>query len=228
MPKLHFCTVILISFMFAACFSVSSADRQPDAPQAKSPVAVSNKKIVLIFGDSLTAGFGLDDPETQAYPAIIQQKIDSLKLPYKVVNGGLSGETSAGGSARIDWLLRQKIEVFVLELGANDGLRGLPVTETRKNLQSIINKVKAKYPNVKILLTGMMVPPNMGEAYSAQFKSVYPALAEKNHVAFLPFLLQHVAGNPDLNQADGIHPTPKGAQIVAQNVWAVLHGLLTP
>lgn len=143
-----------------------------------------------------------------------------------MINGGLSGETSAGGNSRIDWLLRQKIDVFVLELGANDGLRGLPITDTEKNLQAIIDKVKAKYPDVKLVLTGMMVPPNMGADYATSFKAVFPELAKKNKMLFVPFLLQNVAGNRQLNQADGIHPTATGAKIVAQNIWAVLQGAL--
>jgi len=185
----------------------------------------SSAKTVLFFGDSLTAGYGLDDP-SDAFPGVIKNKIDSLKLPYRVVNAGLSGETTAGGNARIAWLLKQKIDIFLLELGANDGLRGIPVDETHKNLQSIIDKVKAKYPQAKIVLLGMQVPPNMGADYSNKFKAVFPALAAKNNISLVPFLLQGVGGVPDLNQGDGIHPTAKGANVVAENVWVVLKGLL--
>jgi acyl-CoA thioesterase-1 len=181
-------------------------------------------KNIVFFGNSLTAGFGVDPSE--AFPARIQEKIDSLSLPYKVINGGLSGETTAGGKERIDWLLRQRVDVFVLELGGNDGLRGIPVTETAKNLQIILDRVKAKYPAAKLMLAGMQVPPNMGSKYAGEFRTVYKQLADKNHIALVPFLLEGVGGIPDLNQPDGIHPTPKGHRIVAENVWEVLKGML--
>ena len=157
---------------------------------------------------------------------MIQHIIDSVKLPYKVVNAGLSGETTAGGLGRIAWVLKQKPDIFVLELGANDGLRGIPVTETSKNLQAIVDNVKSKYPNAKLMLLGMMVPPNMGAAYANDFKTVFPTIANKNKMALVPFLLNGVGGNPNLNQKDGIHPTAQGAKIVAGNVWTVLKGLL--
>jgi acyl-CoA thioesterase-1 len=182
-------------------------------------------KTILFFGDSLTAGYGLDDP-SEAFPGDIAKKIDSLKMPYKVINAGVSGETSAGGNSRIDWTLKQKVDVFILELGANDGLRGIPPNETAKNLQSIIDKVKAKYPDAKLVMLGMQVPPNMGPDYVNKFKAVFPAVATKNKMALVPFLLQGVGGHPDLNQPDGIHPTEKGAKIVADNVWSVLKGEL--
>jgi acyl-CoA thioesterase-1 len=182
-------------------------------------------KTILFFGDSLTAGYGLDDP-SEAFPGNIAKKIDSLKMPYKVINAGVSGETSAGGNSRIDWTLKQKVDVFILELGANDGLRGIPPNETAKNLQSIIDKVKAKYPDAKLVMLGMQVPPNMGPDYVNKFKAVFPAIATKNKMALVPFLLQGVGGHPDLNQPDGIHPTEKGAKIVADNVWSVLKGEL--
>jgi acyl-CoA thioesterase-1 len=187
--------------------------------------ASSTVKTILFFGDSLTAGYGLDDP-SEAFPGVIAKRVDSLKLPYKVVNAGVSGETTAGGNSRIDWILKQKIDVFILELGANDGLRGISPTETTKNLQSIVDKVKAKYPNAKLVLLGMQVPPNMGPDYVNKFKAVFPAIATKNKMALVPFLLQGVGGHPDLNQPDGIHPTEKGAKIVAENVWTVLKGEL--
>src|SRR5579863_2781592 len=140
----------------------------------------SNKKNILFFGDSLTAGYGLDDPTDDAYPAVIQHKIDSLKLPYTVINAGVSGETTAGGLGRIDWVLKQKVSVFILELGANDGLRGIPVEESRMNLHAITDKVKAKYPDAKIILAGMQVPPSMGADYANSFKALFPQLAQKN------------------------------------------------
>jgi len=199
----------------------TSTDTQQQTATKDTTATASNKKGILFFGDSLTAGYGLDDP-SKAFPGVIQQKIDSLKLPYAVINAGVSGETTAGGLARIDWVLKQKIDVFVLELGANDGLRGIPVAETTKNLQSIIDKVKTKYPNAKIVLAGMQVPPSMGHDYITAFKSIFPALAGKNKIALIPFLLAGVGGNPKLNQADGIHPTAEGAKMVANNVWKIL------
>jgi acyl-CoA thioesterase-1 len=203
--------------------NTSSTDTPTKADTAKA--ANTTVKTILVFGDSLTAGYGLDDP-SQAFPGVLQNKIDSAKLPYTIINGGLSGETSAGGKGRIDWLLKQHIDIFVLELGANDGLRGIPVKETTQNLQAIIDKVKAKYPNAKMVMLGMQVPPNMGADYANGFKNIFPQLATKNNMALVPFLLQNVGGIRELNQADGIHPTEEGAKIVAQNVWPVLKSVL--
>jgi acyl-CoA thioesterase-1 len=181
-------------------------------------------KTILFFGNSLTAGYGVEPSE--AFPALIQEKIDSLELPYKVINAGLSGETTAGGKSRIDWILRQPVDVFVLELGGNDGLRGIPIAETSKNLQAIIDRVREKYPNVKIILAGMQVPPNMGRNYASAFRVVFQQLAANNHIELIPFLLENVGGITHLNQNDGIHPNPEGHKIVATNVWKVLQGLL--
>ncbi len=177
-------------------------------------------KVILFFGDSLTAGMGLD--QENAFPAIIQEKIDSLGLEYLVINAGLSGETTASGKNRVSWVLNQNVDIFVLELGANDGLRGVPLEETRKNLQAIIDTVRAKNPETKILLTGMQIPPNMGEEYASGFRKIFPELAKKNDVYLVPFLLEDVGGNPELNQSDGIHPTAEGQKILAENVWDVL------
>jgi acyl-CoA thioesterase-1 len=182
--------------------------------------SIPAKKTIVFFGNSLTAGFGLEP--SQAFPALVQDIIDSLKLNYKVINAGVSGETSSGGLGRIDWILRQPLDVFVLELGGNDGLRGIPLSVTGKKLQAIIDKVKAKYPEAKIVLAGMQIPPNMGQDYTRIFKRIYPELASKNNIALIPFLLEGVGGNPDLNQQDGIHPNAEGAKIVAQNVWKIL------
>jgi acyl-CoA thioesterase-1 len=203
----------------------STTDASAQKDTAAKTAAASTVQTILFFGDSLTAGYGLDDP-SDSFPGDIAKKIDSLKLPYKVVNAGVSGETSAGGNSRIDWTLKQKVDVFVLELGANDGLRGTSPTETEKNLQSIIDKVKAKYPKAKLVMLGMQVPPNMGADYVTKFKAVFPTLATKNKMALVPFLLQGVGGHPDLNQPDGIHPTAKGAKLAANNVWEVLKGEL--
>jgi acyl-CoA thioesterase I len=183
-----------------------------------------NTKNIIFFGNSLTAGYGLDPSE--AFPALIQKKIDSLNLPYKVINAGLSGETSAGGKSRIDWILGQQVDVFVLELGGNDGLRGIPVSETINNLQSIIHQVKTKYPDAKIIIAGMQVPPNMGRRYADEFRSVFRKLAENNKTLLIPFLLEGVGGVAELNQPDGIHPTAEGNKIVAKTVWSTLKDLL--
>lgn len=188
-------------------------------------MGASNAPLVIVFyGDSLTAGYGID-PES-AFPALIGKALEQKGKNVKVVNAGVSGETSAGGLSRVDWVLRQPVDIFVLELGANDGLRGLPVEQTKKNLQAIIDKVKAKNPNVKIVIAGMMVPPNMGPDYSAQFQKIFPELARRNDAALVPFLLEDVAGIKTLNLADGIHPNPEGHQIVARNVLKVLEPLL--
>ena len=180
--------------------------------------------MILFFGDSLTAGYGLDKGE--AFPEILQQKIDSLELSYRVVNAGLSGETTSGGKNRIDWVLKQNVDVFVLELGANDGLRGIPVAETKNNLQEIIDFVREQNPEIEIILAGMQIPPNMGQEYTREFRAIFPDLAEENNVNLIPFLLEDVAGIPELNQQDGIHPTAEGQEILAENVWDVLKPIL--
>ncbi|WP_244095028.1 arylesterase [Pedobacter alluvionis] len=219
--------LFVLSLVLLSCGnkeSKSNNDKTLDSADQKTAVAATKQKNILFFGTSLTAGYGLDP--TEAYPALIQNRIDSLQLPYKVINGGLSGETSAGGKGRIDWLLKQRVDIFVLELGANDGLRGLPVSQTVKNLQAIIDRVKAKYPDAKMVLAGMQVPPNMGAKYASDFKNMFPDLAKKNQMALIPFLLDKVGGVPELNQADGIHPTADGDKILAENVWVVLKGLL--
>ncbi|UCD61000.1 MAG: arylesterase [Flavobacteriaceae bacterium] len=184
-----------------------------------------NPKVIVFFGDSLTAGYGLETEE--AFPAVIQQYIDSLSLNYTVINAGLSGETTASGRNRLDWILNQKADVFILELGANDGLRGIPLNETRLNLQAIIDAVKEKNQETVIILAGMQIPPNMGQEYTAEFRKIFPELADDNKTLIIPFLLDHVAGIPKLNQDDGIHPTVEGQKIVAQNVWEVLEPVLT-
>lgn len=186
--------------------------------------ASTDPKVILFFGDSLTAGYGLSPEE--AFPALIEKNCTANSAPCKAINAGLSGETSAGGLSRIDWILRQPIDVFVLELGANDGLRGLPLDQTKKNLQAIIDKVKTKYPKVKIVIAGMLVPPNMGPDYTSKFRKIFPDLAKKNNATLIPFLLQDVAGHEKLNLADGIHPNPEGHKIVARNVYKILVPLL--
>lgn len=184
------------------------------------------KKQILFFGDSLTAGYGLEDP-SESYVGVIQERIDSLDLDYQTVNAGVSGETSSGGNDRIDWILEQnKIDVFILELGANDGLRGIKTEETAKNLQSIFDKVKIQFPEAKLMVAGMLAPPNMGNDFTEKFASIFSDLSKNNNATLVPFLLDGVGGIPELNQQDGIHPTTKGHKILAENVWKELEAIL--
>jgi len=190
-------------------------------------VATSSKKTILCFGDSLTAGYGLED-NNDAFPSLLQTKVDSLGLDYVVVNSGLSGETTAGGKSRIKWVLNEDIDIFLLELGANDGLRGVPLTETRANLQAIIDMVHDKNPSTTIILAGMELPPNMGQEYTSEFRSIFSDLARINDLKFIPFILEDVGGIAELNQSDGIHPTVEGHKIVANTVWEVLETVVYP
>ena len=177
----------------------------------------ATSKTILFFGNSLTAGFGID-PD-QAFPALVQKKIEGLGWDFKVINAGLSGETSAGGVRRIDWVLQRKIDVLFLELGGNDGLRGIDLESTKQNLQEIIDRTRKIYPEVRVVLAGMQIPPNMGPEYIQRFRAIYPELANENDIILLPFLLKDVGGIKSLNLADGIHPTPEGHRIVAETVW---------
>lgn len=181
-------------------------------------------KVILFFGDSLTAGYGLSTEE--AFPALLEKDLNKTDKKVKVVNAGLSGETSAGGLSRIDWILRQPVDIFVLELGANDGLRGVPVKETKRNLEIIIDKVRATHPDALILLAGMMVPPSMGPEYSDAFRKVFPEVAQNKRVHLIPFILENVAGIDSLNQSDGIHPNTIGERIVMENVWKELKRII--
>lgn len=186
--------------------------------------AAPQPKNILFLGNSITAGYGLEP--AQAYPALIQEKIDAKKWPFRTVNAGQSGDTSAGGLNRMEWLLRSRVDVLVLELGGNDGLRGLPPETTRQNLQGIIDRVKQKNSQTKIILAGMKVPPNMGADYGKKFATIFAELAKKNNAALIPFVLEGVGGVRELNLPDGIHPTAKGQEIVAANVWKVLEPVL--
>lgn len=188
------------------------------------PVSQPTQKTIVVLGDSLAAGYGLDSSE--AFPALLQEKIDAAGWPFKVINAGLSGDTTAGGVRRIDWLLKQRVDVLVVELGGNDGLRGIPTETTRTNLQWIMNRTRAKYPDVKLIIAGMQMPPNMGAEYTAAFQKIFPDLAEKNQAALIPFLLENVGGHAALNQSDRIHPTAEGQKIVAENVWRALKPVL--
>ena len=226
---LKFC-YFMMPLVFMTCGNENTSKKAEDkqtveATESMAEEATSTTKTILCFGDSITAGYGLDDINN-AFPSVLQSKIDSLGLNYSVVNSGLSGETTAGGKSRINWILNQDIDIFLLELGANDGLRGVPLSETRSNLQEIINAVKQKNPNTKIILAGMQLPPNMGQDYTSEFRTIFTELATKNKLEFIPFILEDVGGIAKLNQSDGIHPTEEGHFIVANTVWKVLEPLL--
>jgi len=196
-------------------------------PIENEVAATSSKKTILCFGDSITAGYGLEDSD-DAFPSLLQNKLDSLELDYVVINSGLSGETTAGGKNRIKWVLNKDIDIFLLELGANDGLRGIPLTETRANLQVIIDEVRDKNPTTTIILAGMELPPNMGKVYTSEFRSVFSDVARENNLKFIPFILENVGGIAELNQRDGIHPTVEGHKIIANTVWNVLENMVNP
>jgi acyl-CoA thioesterase-1 len=193
------------------------------ARNAGAVMPVGPKKIVFL-GDSLTAGLGVQ--KSEAFPALVAEKIRAAGLPFEVENAGLSGDTSAGGLRRIDWLLQRPIDVLVLELGANDGLRGTDLKSMKTNLQTIIDKTKAKNPGVKIVLAGMEVPPNLGAEYASGFERVFAELARENKATLIPFLLEGVGGHRELNQADTIHPSPAGHRIIAELVWRTLEPIL--
>ncbi len=193
---------------------------------SENEMIASDTKTILFYGNSLTAAYGLDPKE--GFPNLIQHRLDSLGLNYKVINSGLSGETTSGGLNRLDWVLNQPVDVFVLELGANDGLRGIPLSESMNNLQKMIDMVKEKNEDTQIILAGMQIPPNMGADYTTQFREMYPSLAEANDILLIPFLLEGVAGIPSLNQEDGIHPTAEAQKIVMENVWDTLSPVVLP
>jgi acyl-CoA thioesterase-1 len=189
------------------------------------PMFAAESKTILVLGDSIAAGYGLDLEE--AFPALLQEKIDKSGLNYKVVNAGLSGDTTAGGLRRISWLLRQNVDVLLLELGGNDGLRGIDPDETGKNLRGIIAKVKEKNPKALIVIAGMQMPENMGKDYTTRFREVFPAVAREHNATLIPFFLEGVGGKADLNQPDRIHPTAEGHRIIAATIWKVLQPVLT-
>jgi acyl-CoA thioesterase I len=199
--------VRLVAWLLLACVTVSAANRR-----------------VVVLGDSIAAGYGLDASE--AFPSLLQEKVDAAKLPFTVVNAGVSGDTTASGLRRIDWLLKRPIDVLVIELGGNDGLRGLVPSATRTNLQGIIDRTLAKNAQTKIVIAGMRMPESMGEDYAAEYERVFTEIAKTNKSALVPFLLEGVGGKAELNQPDRIHPTAEGHKIVANNVWRVLEPVL--
>ena len=218
----------LILAIAVVIFSFSCQDKQNNVQQVVEDKTdetmndknAGNEKFILFFGNSLTAGYGLEDHES--FPSLVQGRIDSLELNYKVVNAGLSGETTAGGLSRINWVLKQQVDIFVLELGGNDILRGLDVKTSQENLRKIILSVKKKYPDIPIILAGMQAPPNMGNDYTKAFNNIYTKLSNEFSTGLIPFLLDGVAGLSHLNLPDGIHPNPEGQKIVLENVWSVL------
>jgi acyl-CoA thioesterase I len=214
----------LCFFLSAACLSATLCCVLP-ASAAKTDLPASTEpRVVVCLGDSLTAGYGLD--QAQAYPALLQKSIDSLGWRFKVVNAGLSGETTAGGLRRLDWVLKRRIDVLILALGGNDALRGIPLETTRQNLDQILERTRAKNPEIQLIVAGMLIPPNWGREYFNGFRALFPQLAKKHQAGLVPFLLEGVGGKPELNFPDGIHPTAEGHRIVAANVWKVLEPML--
>jgi acyl-CoA thioesterase I len=224
--------LLLVVFVCAACGGpdaarTSRAEEKPAAPverassSSTSPENVNAPRIVFL-GDSLTAGYGLDKED--AVPALIQKRLQDAGYPYEVVNAGVSGDTSAGGLSRLDWSLAGDVRILVVELGGNDGLRGLPVAELKRNLTEIITRAQAR--GIKVVLTGMEAPPNFGPAYTTEFRDVYRELSRAHDVTFVPFYLEGVAGIPSLNIADGIHPNAEGSRIVEKTIWSALEPLL--
>jgi len=207
------CQALFAAFLFChpALISAASPSDQP-------------KRTVVVLGDSIAAGYGLE--ADQSFPAVLQKKIQKAKLNVEVVNAGVSGDTSAGGLRRIDWVLKRNCDVLVLELGGNDGLRGLPVAAMQSNLEKIIERTRAKYPQAQILVAGRKMPPNMGGDYDEAFQQAFASVAEKTKATLIPFLLQNVGGIPMLNLPDHIHPTAEGQKIVAENVWKFLQPVL--
>jgi acyl-CoA thioesterase-1 len=211
--------------MIGVLAGVSACERAGEEPRA-APVAATGaeRPTVLFVGTSLTAGYGVEPEES--YPALLQEKIDSAGLDYRVVNAGVSGQTSAGARSSIDWLLRQPVSVLVVETGANDGLRGLPPDSLRANIQAILDRARELRPAPRLVLIGMRIPPNYGQSYSRQFEAVFPELARANDAELVPFLLEGVGGVAALNQPDGVHPTAQGQRRMAETVWRVLEPVL--
>jgi acyl-CoA thioesterase I len=217
-------------FLSAILFFTSCKNTDEKTPAQVAPTAVLKtavlKKNIVFFGNSLTAGYGLENV-ADGFVSLTQNRMDSLNLPYRCINAGLSGETTAAGAERVAWIIdQQPVDIFILELGGNDALRGINPEASFKNLQTIIDKVKIKHPSVKIVLAGMEAPRNMGKTYIAAFHDMYPTLAKKNNLPLIPFILDKVGGVKELNQADGIHPTAQGNKIIIETIWGILKPLL--
>ena len=226
----HIRTIILVCLLLGGC---SSRQTTPESstltPEPGQPLAEENtgqSPTILILGNSLAAGYGLDDPETESFPGLIQQKIEDEDWSFEVINAGISGETTSDGLHRIDWLLKNHVDILLIELGGNDGLRGIAVETTRANLQAIIDKSREVNPDIRIVLAGMQIPPNLGQTYTSAFRDLFPEIAAENNARLIPFLLEGVGGVASLNQSDGIHPTQEGHVIVAETVWQTLRPVL--
>ncbi|MFT7231430.1 MAG: acyl-CoA thioesterase-1 [Cyclobacteriaceae bacterium] len=225
MSNVSFSALIIILFLISCGGEKKATDQKSENSSPEVKVSAPMKKAVLMFfGNSITAGYQLDPDD--AFPALISDKMDTLDYDYLVINAGLSGETSAGGLSRIDWVLSTVPDVFVLELGANDGLRGLDLAESKINLQGIIDKVKLANKDVKIIIAGMEMPPNLGKTYTNSFRQIFRELATENNATLIPFILDGVGGNPELNLPDGIHPTAEGHMIIAKNIWEYVESAL--
>jgi len=217
------CSVLALGAACSRAESDPPAERSAASSPADAPAPADAAPRIVFLGDSLTAGLGVAAAE--AYPAVVQQRVRDAGLPHEVVNAGVSGDTSAGGLRRLGWSLKGRVEVLVVAIGANDGLRGLAPRDLEANLATIIERAQAR--GTAVLLAGMEAPPNFGASYTSQFRAVYPAVAKRYEVPLLPFLLAGVAGVPSLNQADGIHPNPQGHRIIADLMWGQLKPLLT-
>ena len=217
--------VLCFTFFLIACQERSKKNSaSQNVPTEGKESQKASEKVIVFFGNSLTAGYGIDPDD--AFPALIQKRLDSLGYNYKVVDAGVSGETTASGLTRVNWVLDQSPDIFILELGGNDGLRGIPLDETRKNLAQMIDLVRDQNSDTKVILAGMMIPPNMGQKYTEEFRTIFPDLSKEKDVALIPFLLENVGGEPDLNLPDMIHPNEEGHKVVAGNVWEILKPLL--
>lgn len=218
---------MLAGFLLFGCQNEQQQPAQAeDTTESQAePERLDPEKTILFFGNSITAGYQLNPDD--AFPSLIQNYLDSLGYPhYQTINAGISGETSGDGLNRIDWILKRPVDVFVLELGGNDGLRGMELNETEENLRAILQKVRTAYPDAHLIVSGMEIPPNMGPAYTTQFRELFPKLAEEFEATLIPFLLEGVAGEPELNLDDGIHPTEEGHEMIAATIWRYLQPLL--
>lgn len=211
--------------MTALFLTACSASSQPDARNNPSPAdPAKSMRTVLFLGDSITAGYGLSPSE--AYPALVGEKIQSRGWPFQVANAGVSGDTTAAGLQRVNWVMTPQVDVIVVALGANDGLRGIPPDVTKKNLQAIIDKARSLRPDITVVLAGMQMPPNYGPSFTREFSALFPALAEENDIPLIPFLLKDVGGVPAMNLSDRIHPNAAGQAVIAETVWSTLEPLL--
>lgn len=220
--RMFLCVVALATISCAQPDATSERRPASETPRAAPAAKPAGLPRIVFLGDSLTAGYGL--AREQSVPSLIQARLRAEGYRYEVINAGVSGDTSAGGLSRLDWSLDGAVEVLVIELGANDGLRGLPVNELKRNLTEVVTRAKARH--ITVILTGMEAPPNYGAAYTSEFRQVFRDVAREQQVAFIPFYLEGVAGNPQLNISDGIHPNPAGARIVEQTIWRALEPML--